>query len=181
MISTFKLRSTRRPAGETGPFGVTEVTVALLIVAIFLAIAVPLFLGARASAQDGAAQGDLRNAFTAARTYYTGRLSYAGLTVGKLATIEPSITFQEGPVGAGGRQVSFTAPDAGTVVFAAWSATSTCWYMVDAARPHSGALGVGGITRPGNWYAKVDDAARCAATGYRGPGLAFRATAFPGS
>ena len=86
-------------------FTLIELMVVVLIIAILLAIAIPTFLGARARAQNRAAQSNLRNVLTAEKTYYTDAQSYADDSGGAIKAIEPSIGY-----GAG-----VTAPAVGTV------------------------------------------------------------------
>ena len=57
----------RRREDEQG-FTLIELMVVVLIIAILIAIAIPTFLGAQDRARDRAAQSDLRNAFTAAKS-----------------------------------------------------------------------------------------------------------------
>jgi type IV pilus assembly protein PilA len=60
----------RRRENEEG-FTLIELMVVVLIIAILIAIAIPTFLGAQNRARDRAAQSDLRNAFTAAKSIAT--------------------------------------------------------------------------------------------------------------
>ena len=60
----------RRQEDEKG-FTLIELMVVVLIIAILIAIAIPTFLGAQDRARDRAAQSDLRNAFTAAKSIAT--------------------------------------------------------------------------------------------------------------
>jgi prepilin-type N-terminal cleavage/methylation domain-containing protein len=73
-------------------FTLIELMVVVLIIAILIAIAIPTFLGARARAQDRAAQFNLRNALAAQKVYYTDRQAYTVDTTA-LAGIEPSLTW----------------------------------------------------------------------------------------
>ena len=57
----------RRREDEQG-FTLIELMVVVLIIAILIAIAIPTFLGAQDRARDRAAQSDLRNALTAAKS-----------------------------------------------------------------------------------------------------------------
>src|SRR5688572_33434377 len=75
-------------------FTLIELMVVVLIIAILIAIAIPTFLGARARAQDRAAQSSLRNTVTAAKAIFTDREDYADATVTALTAGEPAITFQ---------------------------------------------------------------------------------------
>ena len=60
----------KRRESEEG-FTLIELMVVVLIIAILLAIAIPTFLGAQNRAKDRAAQSDLRNSLTAAKTLAT--------------------------------------------------------------------------------------------------------------
>src|SRR5881392_1688371 len=84
----------RRHKGQEEGFTLIELMVVVLIIAILIAIAIPTFLGARARAQDRAAQSNLRNALTAEKTYYTDHQTYVA-TAGapELKAIEPSLTY----------------------------------------------------------------------------------------
>jgi type IV pilus assembly protein PilA len=77
-------------------FTLIELMVVVLIIAILIAIAIPTFLGLRARAQDRAAQSDLRNGLTAAKTFYTDNETYVGFTAAAAGAIEPSLTWNAG-------------------------------------------------------------------------------------
>ncbi len=81
----------RRDAEEG--FTLIELMVVVLIIAILIAIAIPTFLGARARAQDRAAQSDLRNGLTAEKTFFTDSEAYTADVAagGDLKSIEPSL------------------------------------------------------------------------------------------
>jgi len=81
----------RSRLGNEEGFTLVELMVVVLIIAILVAIAIPTFLGARTSAQDRAAQSDLRNALTAEKVYYVDNEAYTDNAGGALAAIEPSI------------------------------------------------------------------------------------------
>ncbi|MCU1483481.1 MAG: prepilin-type N-terminal cleavage/methylation protein [Actinomycetia bacterium] len=57
-------------------FTLIELMVVVLIIAILIAIAIPTFLGVQNRARDRAAQSDLRNALTAAKTLATDNAGY---------------------------------------------------------------------------------------------------------
>jgi type IV pilus assembly protein PilA len=67
MLATLRKRFDRDDEG----FTLIELMVVVLIIAILLAIAIPTFLGAQDRARDRAAQSNLRNGITAAKTIAT--------------------------------------------------------------------------------------------------------------
>ncbi|MCP4224309.1 MAG: prepilin-type N-terminal cleavage/methylation domain-containing protein, partial [Actinomycetia bacterium] len=88
----------RSRLGNEEGFTLVELMVVVLIIAILVAIAIPTFLGARTSAQDRAAQSDLRNALTAEKVFYVDNEIFTDNSAGALAAIEPSINWGAGGV-----------------------------------------------------------------------------------
>ena len=82
----------RRREDEQG-FTLIELMVVVLIIAILIAIAIPTFLGARTRAQDKAAQSNVRNAVSAAKTIFTDGQDYVDATIAELTNVEPSLSF----------------------------------------------------------------------------------------
>ncbi len=118
---------------ESG-FTLIELLIVLVIIAILLAIAVPSYLGFRDRASSRAAQSDIRAAMPSAEVYYNDNLTYVGMTVGALQTIDagtnPSLVV--GGLGAnvyclglvvGGKSWSVRGPGSGTNWY---SGSTTC-------------------------------------------------------
>ncbi|MBT8199915.1 MAG: prepilin-type N-terminal cleavage/methylation domain-containing protein [Acidimicrobiia bacterium] len=83
----------RNRLNEDG-FTLIELMVVVLIIAILVAIAIPTFLGQRETAQDRAAQSNLRNALATEKTIYANDQAYTDVAA-DLGAVEPSLTWQE--------------------------------------------------------------------------------------
>ena len=145
-------RKDARDRGEDG-FTLIELMVVILIIAILIAIAIPTFLGARQKAQDRAAQSNLRNALTAAKTAYVDSQNYQSDGAGVYQSIEPSLQFTStASTGQGIISVNATASD--TLVLAAKSASGQCFFIQDDT-------GSTGATPAGTTYAKQSASTGC--------------------
>src|SRR5688500_16319354 len=90
MLSTLQKRR------EEDGFTLIELMVVVLIIAILIAIAIPTFLGAQDRARDRAAQSDLRNGITAAKTIATDDAGLmSSVDEATLEAAEGSIDFVE--------------------------------------------------------------------------------------
>jgi type IV pilus assembly protein PilA len=133
-------RNDARDRGEQG-FTLIELMVVVLIIAILIAIAIPTFLGARQKAQDRAAQSNLRNALTAAKTAYVDSQDYTSDVNGNVyASIEPSLTFASGASTSQGT-ISVASGATDTIVLATHSASGKCFYIKDITGQVSGNAG----------------------------------------
>jgi type IV pilus assembly protein PilA len=130
------LEMLRRRHEDDEGFTLIELMVVVLIIAILIAIAIPTFLGARQRAQDRAAQSNVRNAFTAEKTFYTDGQAYTG-TVADLTAIEPSLNYitVSASLAASGNLVyvaaSTTTTANDTVTLAAQSGSGKCFWLRD--------------------------------------------------
>jgi type IV pilus assembly protein PilA len=138
----------RRLQGEReGGFTLIELMVVVLIIAILIAIAIPTFLGARARAQDRAAQSDLRNALAAEKTYFADKQAYTQVQA-DLTAIEPTLAFDTNADQAPtARSVAYTA-SGDTVTMATKSASGTCFYVQDSATSGTAYLKNTGCEQP---------------------------------
>ncbi len=130
-------RNTEDGGEKEGGFTLIELMVVILIIAILLAIAIPTFLGARTRAQNRAAESNLRNALTAAKTLYSDSSDYSGVNTTNMTSVEPSLTFVAPPTTTVGDVAVATAAGTGsttspqTVELAALSASGNCYYLED--------------------------------------------------
>ena len=117
-------------------FSLIELLVVVLVVAILMAVAIPTFLGGRQTAGDRATQGNVRNAFSAARIYYNERFEYSA-DPAEMVAVEPSLTWTTTPLdGASGERSVFVATfdspaSAQTVVVVGRTEQGRCFYLKD--------------------------------------------------
>jgi type IV pilus assembly protein PilA len=130
------LEMLRKRREDDEGFTLIELMVVVLIIAILIAIAIPTFLGARQRAQDRAAQSNVRNAFTAEKTFYTDGQAYTA-TVSDMTAIEPSLTYttNAGSLAASGNlvflNVSTVTTTNDTVILGAQSGSGKCFWLKD--------------------------------------------------
>ncbi|HZQ58529.1 MAG TPA: type II secretion system protein [Acidimicrobiales bacterium] len=138
----------RRPPGplEEG-FTVLELVVVVSIIALVMSVAAPTFNAARSTAQEHAAQSNLRTALVAANTAYitTPDQSFSFVTPASLQAAEPSLkwaptqqTSGPGTIAALNGQVAETGDWA--LGLATDAGDGTCWYAFqsDNASPMYG-------------------------------------------
>jgi type IV pilus assembly protein PilA len=138
-------------------FTLIELMVVVMVIAILIAIAVPTFLGARQAANDRATQGNVRNAFSAARIFYNERFAYSTVPA-EMVAIEPSLNWTTTPLDSAASErsiymVTFDTPaTAQTVVVAGRTNQGRCFYLKD----------VMGGAQAGTFYdRKVSSGAAC--------------------
>jgi type IV pilus assembly protein PilA len=164
MLNSLKERFDREDEG----FTLIELMVVVLIIAILLAIAIPTFLGARNSANQRAAQSDLRNGLTAEQTYWTNNQVFAG----NLSTIEPSLNWvtawPTATTGAPPHTVLVSLSDSNNIVeVTALGKDGHCWTIAQVNDPSApNATSTPPIPADGTYY---NESAPASGGGCAGP------------
>ena len=123
----------KRLAGDEG-FTLIELMVVVMIIAVLIAIAIPSFLGFRRSAQDRAAQSDVRSVLLVEKAIWLEDNAYTA-DEGRISDFEPNVQFLDA-TNPQGVSVTMTGDDvcierlsASGTIFGVWeSATLGTYY-----------------------------------------------------
>ncbi len=83
------LKTIRRGLNRDEGFTLIELMVVVMIIAVLIAIAIPSFLGFRASAQDRSAQSELRNVLLSEKAFWLDNGDYTETTA-DITAFEPN-------------------------------------------------------------------------------------------
>jgi type IV pilus assembly protein PilA len=110
-------------------FTLIELMIVVMIIGVLVAIALPIFLGARTRAYDVAAHSDIRNAFAAEKAYYSDNVTYT-TNPATMTAIEAAITYLPGDTPLVTDVVYLDLdPIPNAIYVSALSKSGTCFYL----------------------------------------------------
>jgi len=120
------------PGDEDG-FTLVELMVVVVIIALLMALAIPIFLALRNRAEDTVAKTSVTLGIRVAKALVDDD-TYAPATLLAMTSAEPSLTFVDGSTASTGPSVvSQDSPDPANLTFvvSAYSKTGTCFFVMD--------------------------------------------------
>ena len=109
-------------------FTLIELMVVVLIVAILIAVAIPVMNAAWRKSKDRAVQADVETALKAERTWFADGEEFTDDPV-ELGAIEGALDYETGDAPADEGPIYLHLDGDGVLYLSARSGTGTCWYL----------------------------------------------------
>ena len=127
------LETSKKDPEREGGFGLIEVTLVIVVLAILLAIAIPNFVGASNAARDRSPRASLRITLTAAKVIYSDTGSFLGATTAALAKSEPELKFLS-KASTGPKVVRVHTATATDTMLSAQSEVGKCYFVTESTK-----------------------------------------------